>query len=130
MKARLILLFFIFFFNLPTNAQVEPIVVTDFTLNWNIPTERENGDKLAEEELGGYEIRGMTIDGIIVYERIIENGTTLTLKDVISISLSVTNFEIAAFDVNGLYSEFVPIKPSDTTTTKPAKPINLRLLIK
>lgn len=82
---------------------------TQARLLWSTPTARENGDYLELDEIGGFEIR---------FKRPSESTyTTVVIQDNRVNSYTLTQpvgdlqFEIAAFDTNGLYSNFVSIQP-------------------
>lgn len=81
-------------------------------LEWERPTERENGETLTVEELGGYEIRAALPDGT-QQVFLVEDGTATGL-DLTGLGLPDGDytFEIAAFDINGLYSQFVSLSPT------------------
>jgi hypothetical protein len=87
------------------------IVSSDVTIEWFIPTERENGDYLELAEIGGYEIRYKLLSAT--------QYTSVTVSDggVDQYDLGYLagdyEFEIATFDTNGLYSDFVAINPAD-----------------
>ena len=79
-------------------------------LYWTTPTERENGDALDVTEIGGYELR---------YKREGESEyTVITIEDgyadayYLDFLKGQYLFEIATYDIHGLYSSFVPINPS------------------
>lgn len=79
-------------------------------LRWNIPRLREDGTNLDINELGGYELR---------YRRTAETEYTYVSiedawKNEHNISWLEGNyvFEVAAFDKNGLYSKFIPVRPN------------------
>jgi uncharacterized protein CbrC (UPF0167 family) len=78
------------------------------TLRWSLPNARENGEYLELDEIGGFEVRyKKTSDSVYTSKLIQDNRTT-------SINLNLTGayqFEIAAYDTNGLYSVFIPIQP-------------------
>ena len=77
---------------------------------WTPPTARANGDLLNAEDLGGYEIR-YKLAGDTKYTYVTsnigpwDNSFTLT-----GLTNGTYIFEIAAFDKNGLYSDFVNIR--------------------
>ncbi len=77
--------------------------------DWNIPTQRENGEALAEYELGGYEIRYRKVPDTEFTYITVEALQTEYLFEWL---VGSYEFEIAAFDINGLYSRFVPLVPS------------------
>jgi hypothetical protein len=76
------------------------------TIQWSHPTERENEDYLMPEEIGGYEIRVRTGNGTYTYYPIEGNQTT---SYVLSNYTSNMIVEIAVYDTDGLYSEFVTV---------------------
>jgi len=94
-------------FGVATEKQINP--EQQITLSWAPPGERENGQHLFTEDIGGYEIRFITLDG--------ERTRALTIHDPASTRLNIGEdnshflFEIATFDKQGLYSLFVPIEP-------------------
>lgn len=72
------------------------------TVQWQHPTERENGEVLSLDEIDGYEIRQWT-----------NNSYQSTLVGVVnSVVLPKTDgkIEVAVFDNHGIYSEFVEAK--------------------
>lgn len=77
--------------------------------SWLAPSLRENGNILDITELGGYELRyRKTTDSVFTYININDawkNYYNFTWLDGTYI------FQVAAFDTNGLYSNFVDIKP-------------------
>lgn len=79
-------------------------------LRWNIPRLREDGTTLDISELGGYEVR---------YRRLSDaEYTYISIEDAwkndYNFSWLEGNyvFEVAAFDKNGLYSKFIPVRPN------------------
>ena len=75
-------------------------------LTWSHPIKRENGQYLELDEIGGYEIRyRKTTDNRFTYIVINSNQTT----EYTHADASDTEFEIAAFDTNGVYSRFVKV---------------------
>lgn len=98
-------------------AQAESVV-----LNWAAPTERNNGEPLTVDELGGYELRYQlagTADQLTV---IVPDGKATTYR-VDGLPGGSHVFEIAAYDTNGLYSEFVSIGYNQPS--KPGGPGNV-----
>ena len=85
-------------------------VSNDVVIEWYIPTERENGDYLELYEIGGYEIR-YKLTSAQDYESVVIDDGTVDHYDMGELSGSY-EFQIANFDVNGLYSEYVPINPN------------------
>lgn len=77
---------------------------------WTAPSARANGDLLSVEDLGGYEIRYKKV-GDTKYTYVTSNigpwDNSYTLSGLTNGSYV---FEIAAFDKNGLYSDFVNIR--------------------
>lgn len=90
---------------LTTTAAPDPAV--GITVEWTPPSARENGEYLELSEIGGYEIR---------YRRANESRyQTLTIgpratRHTFTNLLGDYEFEIAAFDTEGLYSSFVTIR--------------------
>jgi hypothetical protein len=75
-------------------------------LIWTHPNQREDGQYLELDEIGGYEIRyRKSTDSRYTYILINSNKVTeYTHADV-----NDTEFEIAVFDTNGVYSRFVKV---------------------
>lgn len=96
---------------------------TTGTLSWTPPTERENGDPMPPEEIGGYELRVVAPDGST--DTIVINDPAATGYDLSGLQHGDYTFMIAVYDTNGLYSEFVEIT-ADVTTVRPAPPVDLR----
>lgn len=82
----------------------------DVVIEWYIPTERENGDYLELYEIGGYEIR-YKLTSTEDYQSVVIDDGTVDHYDLGELSGDY-EFQIATFDVNGLYSEFVSISPN------------------
>lgn len=76
---------------------------------WSVPTFRENGAYLDITEIGGYELR-YKLKSANAFEYVkIDSGYTDTYYfDHLE---GEYEFEIATYDVNKLYSDFVPIRP-------------------
>lgn len=93
-------------------AAVTPNEITrgEAYFKWTAPSARANGDILNTEDLGGYEIRYKKV-GDSKYTYITSNigpwDNSYTLSGLPNGSYV---FEIAAFDKNGLYSDFVNIR--------------------
>ncbi len=78
------------------------------SLKWSAPTERENGKALASAELGGFELRYRnTTENSYHYQSLDKTQTQITLSDLTGDYI----FEVAAFDTEGLYSNFVSLTP-------------------
>lgn len=79
-------------------------------ISWQIPTERENGDRMEPEEIGGYEVRYLS--GGEEQTLIIPDGTA-TGYDLDGLEpapdTGQPSMPVAVYDTNGLYSDFVPI---------------------
>jgi hypothetical protein len=79
------------------------------SVEWITPSQRENGDYLELDEIGGYELRYKPINSSVYIREII--------TDKYATSYETTNastdglFQIAAFDTNGLYSRFITLSP-------------------
>lgn len=77
-------------------------------ITWDAPTKRANGTDLYIDELGGYEIRYKKISDV--------NYTYVTINDPWTMDYKFDwlegdyEFQIAAFDKNGVYSPFVDIQ--------------------
>lgn len=91
------------------------VTTTTATINfkWAHPTQRENGDTLPLSQIGGYEFR---------YRTTIENTYKyLTLPANSTLQLTTTPgtyiFQIAAFDTDGLYSNFVNLTPTSSSSS-------------
>lgn len=89
----------------------EPVPVLDAVeLAWNQPRFRENGDDLNPGEIGGYEIRYRQV-GEGEPESVVLDGYWHLSYELSDLEQGDYEFTIAAYDVNGLYSEFVPLTP-------------------
>lgn len=90
---------------LSTTSAPDPAV--GYTLEWTPPSARENGEYLELSDIGGYEIRYRRANEsqyqtVTVGSRATHHTFTELLGDY--------EFEIAAFDTDGLYSKFVTIR--------------------
>lgn len=92
------------------NATPNEITRGEAYFKWTAPNARANGDLLTNEDLGGYEIR-YKLAGDTKYTYVTSNigpwDNSYTLSGLPNGSYI---FEIAAFDKNGLYSDFVNIR--------------------
>jgi chitodextrinase len=79
------------------------------SLEWRTPTQRENGEYLELNEIGGFELRHQLL-GSSTYTSILITGSSTT-SYAVAYSTLADNYEIAAFDVNGLYSRFIKLTP-------------------
>lgn len=78
-------------------------------MRWSVPNKRENGDYLDITDVGGYELR---------YRRTTQpDYTYVSINDAwtnsynLNLAEGLYEFQIAAFDKNGLYSQFVNLTP-------------------
>jgi len=84
------------------------LVSGNVNLKWLPPSQRENGAALTFTEIGGYEIRYRAItENTYKYTSIANTQTQTSLSNLVGDYV----FEIAVFDTNGLYSNFVAINP-------------------
>lgn len=84
----------------------QPHIKGPVDINWSAPEKRENGLDLDITEIGGYEIRYKTKNGNYQYVLIRDAWTQEYHFDWLEGDYL---FEIAAFDQDGLYSNYVPI---------------------
>lgn len=82
-------------------------------LRWAVPSARENGDYLGVEEVGGYEIRyrekgAEHFNSVRITGGYVNNHYFSHLQGNLE-------FEIAAYDTNGLFSRFITILPQKNT---------------
>ena len=75
-------------------------------ITWNHPNQRENGQFLELYEIGGYEIRYRKLTDSR-YTYIVINSNKIT--EYTHADATDTEFEIAVFDTNGVYSRFVKV---------------------
>lgn len=96
------------------------VVVPSLEFKWNVPSLRENGEVLPLAELGGYELRWRAKGAKKFRSAIIRGGSNKAymLGGVLN---GLYECEIAAFDADGLYSKFVPIKYKFVSVRKPNK---------
>lgn len=83
-------------------------VIIGVSFQWQRPTFRENGSDLFEYEIARYELRYKLTGSTILTNVIIMSP--LVSKTLIDIP-SNADFEVATVDTNGMYSQFVPIRP-------------------
>lgn len=79
------------------------------TLSWILPSARENGEFMNADEIGGYEVRFLELDGRVARSLTVNDATQTRLN--IGQNSGTYLYEIAIFDKNGLYSLFIPIEP-------------------
>jgi hypothetical protein len=76
------------------------------SLYWSAPIQRVNGENIAFEELGGYEIRYRKGPDES-YTRIVIDDPLVEQYHIDDLPGDDYQFEVAAFDTTGLYSNFV-----------------------
>ncbi len=91
------------------SAPVSGKLATPVSLHWSSPTERENGEYLELNDIGGYEIRFKRPTDAS-YTRVVINDNRINSYTPASTDASF-QYEIATFDTTGLYSNFVSIQP-------------------
>ena len=77
----------------------------NISIRWTPPVERENGDKLLAYEIGGYEI-SFRKQGTIAYSSVVVDKPGIQEFSFPIESAGTYEVRIAAFDTNGLYSQF------------------------
>lgn len=94
-----------------SSSSVAPISGIDgpVFMKWSVPSKRENGELLEVDEIGGYELRYKTSNGSDYTTVLIAGGHVDSYY--FNHLEGDLEFEIAAYDTNGLYSRFVPIQP-------------------
>lgn len=83
-----------------TEAQLHSVNV-----NWQIPEEREDGQPLIAADIGGYEIAYRNTSSQ-VFESVVVNNAMQTQQAITNLAAGEYEFTIAAFDSEGLYSDF------------------------
>lgn len=82
------------------------------TLYWSAPIERVNGEVMVQADIGGYEIRFKKINDSN-YESVLINDASVeqySFNDLDNLDDYV--FEVAVFDTDGIYSDFVVAQES------------------
>lgn len=79
-------------------------------LKWQSPLERENGSPLLWDDIAGYELQLIDLNGA-VYQSILLNQPELDQYR-LSEAQSSYFYRLAIFDTNGFYSEFITIEPT------------------
>jgi len=109
---------------LPAAAEQDMV---ELTFTWDEPTERENGDPMQPDEIGGYEFRfyeqGADEADAVVIPREGEPITGYTIM----VPEGEHEYSIAAFDTNGLYSEFVSLTASVNRPSRPGSALGFDL---
>ena len=123
-------LFLLLLFPLFSQALSLPLKVTQVErgvqLSWTIPTERENGDLMPVTELGGYELAygcNNATDIQVINDPAIEVFVFTGLS-------GNCEFAIAAFDTDGLYSEWSDAVSANITPKRGPKKMTLNALLK
>lgn len=79
------------------------------TISWTHANQRENGKFLELDEIAGYEIRFKKPTDTRFTYLMVSGNTTTELS--YTGNLDGATFEIAVFDINGLYSQYAPVLP-------------------
>jgi len=80
---------------------------SDVTLYWSAPLERVNGNVMTSTDIGGYEIRYKK-DSDTTYQQVVINDAATDQHSFSSLaSADSYTFEVAVFDADGIYSDFV-----------------------
>lgn len=91
---------------LPT--PVEPEEKLSVQLAWDIPMQRENGDELKPNEIGGYKIEYRRVGTTIFQTFMVEDGLSDS-TEIGDLVQGMYEFRIAAFDADGLFSDYSDI---------------------
>lgn len=87
-------------------STTESSAVRSVSLYWSAPSHRINGDDIAIDDLGGYEVRYRKTDEQD-YTRVVIDDPLIEQFHIDDLAESDYVFEVAAFDKDGLYSDFV-----------------------
>ncbi|MAN51413.1 MAG: hypothetical protein CMG77_05830 [Marinimicrobium sp.] len=100
----------------PVDSIEEPVSAVSGTvrLEWDRPEFRENGEYLEVDDIGGYELRYRRLGEEDFQTVVVESGWEEDYE--FSDLEGSYQFSIAAFDNNGLYSEFVNLSPVASLT--------------
>lgn len=79
-------------------------------LQWQRPEQRENGEYMEGDEIGGYELRYKKLDSDEYSHLVLEDGWLESYEFKEQQLAGAYEFQIAVFDTNGLYSEFVDLQ--------------------
>lgn len=77
------------------------------TLYWSAPIERLNGEPMDFTDIGGYEIRYRAMNSGEYTNIVIDNPAVEQYSFDSLTNVNDLVFEVAVFDANGIYSEFV-----------------------
>jgi len=115
MKSCLLVLCSLFFlqscelakFETPSASGASGEVSGNVMLYWSPPQERVNGDLMNASEIGGYEVRyRASVDDPYTVVLITDASLAqLALSDIPAVAKAT--FEVAVFDTDGIYSDFV-----------------------
>lgn len=75
------------------------------TVSWQTPVERENGEYVSAQEIGGFEV-AYRLTNTNVYSAVVVNEPTATQYELLDLPVGEYEFRVAAFDASGLYSDF------------------------
>lgn len=103
------LLALLFSLTLLSGCQISELHTTygDVTLYWSPPLERANGDPMDMGQIGGYEVRYRTANRSYYTAVVITDPYTSQLRLEQIENPTETRFEVAVFDTDGIYSDFV-----------------------
>lgn len=91
----------------------------DKTLNWATPTTREDMTPLALTEIGGYELRYLKAGDTITKSVVITDNTAVAYT-FLGLDQADYTFQIAAYDTNFIYSNFVTLNFKVSGAVKPS----------
>ncbi len=83
----------------------EEVALKSITINWSIPSARENGDDLFPYEIGGYEILYKKVNDALYTSEIVNDSQTVSL-DIDGLSPGNYEIKIASFDTDNLLSDY------------------------
>jgi hypothetical protein len=83
----------------------EVVALKSISINWSIPSARENGDDLFPYEIGGYEVLYKKTDDTLYTSEIINDSQTVSL-DIEGLSPGDYEIKIASFDTENLLSDY------------------------
>lgn len=90
-----------------TDIDIEDQETATVTLYWSAPQERINGDLMAETDIGGYEIRYRNSSNAD-YTTLLINDSSIDQHSIPDLNNADDySFEVAVFDTDGIYSDFV-----------------------
>lgn len=92
----------------PEPTPVEPEEKLSVQLAWDIPMQRENGDELKPNEIGGYKIEYRRVGTTNFQTFMVEDGLSDS-TEIGDLVQGMYEFRIAAFDADGLFSDYSDI---------------------